>query len=130
MNPVIPDNDDPIQLFDIIEIDNPVPREENTFTIFDPHFNPHSLHPAIPANTFPTHTVLIIKEGENNDYIPSFGICTIAAFLSGKTLTKSNSYSIDWKSCDTITFQLVDRHLKIFSPSNAQFVSFFLKISD
>ena len=121
-----PRTDDDDELFDIIEIDNPVPKESNSFIEFEPHYNPHKLLNV--KDLFPSHSVLIINEGQNNDYIPSYGVCTIAGFCTNKLLSKSNSFKIDWSSTNTLSFQMIDRHLKIFTPKKSQFVSFFLKI--
>ena len=114
-------------LFEEIEIDNPVPPRPDTFIQFNPHYNP-LLFPVVNEERYPTESVLIVQEGQNSDYIPSYGICTIAAFCKANKLSKSQTFKIDWKSNNLLSFQMVDRHLRLFTPKSDQYVSFFLKI--
>ena len=121
----------PEPLFDEIEIDNPIPRPQNLFFEFDPHFNPNLLAPRPNLQEFPSSSCLIVKEGSlNSDYIPSFGLCTIAGFIASKTFRKTNPFTVNWTSIDNLTFQMIDLHQKIFSPRTNHYVSFFLKLTN
>ena len=48
--------------------------------------------------------------------------------MSKKIISKTNSFKVDWETTDNLTFQMIDRHLDVYSPAQQQYVSMFLKL--